>query len=71
MKPSKTLMQFERFCKQVNALKTTISECEIANQFRVLVLKTKLNSLDKKIENTFSELPYKEHDENFELFMKY
>ena len=71
MKPSKTLMQFERFCKQVDALKAAISECEITDQSRVSVLKTKLNSLDERIENTFSELSYKEHDENLEVFMKY
>ena len=63
MKPSKTLMQFERFCKQVDALKAAISECvcEITDQSRVLVLKTKINSLDERIENTFSELSFKEH----------
>ena len=58
MKPSKILMQFERFCKQVDALKTAISECEITDQSHVSVLKTKLNLLDERIENTFSKMPY-------------
>ena len=71
MKPSKTLTQFENFCKQVDALKTAISECGITDQCRVSVLKTKLNSLDERIENTFSDLPHKEHDGNLEVFMTY
>ena len=63
-------MQFESFCKQVDALKTGISECGITDQCRASVLKTKLDPLDERIENTFSELPYKEHDENLEIFMR-
>ena len=66
-------MQFDiwNFYKQVDALKIAISEFEITDQCRVLVLKTKLISLNERIENTFSELHYKEHDENLEAFMKY
>lgn len=70
-KVSRAVTQFNRICKQIEALKTSVEKCEKSEQSRVKVLKEKLKSLEQNIENAFSDMSQIECDEFMETLLNF